>query len=62
MKKNKLIALAIIAFLFTAPFHYAYIAIEKDGGIVQALSMTLIIIGAIIAIVLFNSDSEEAHH
>ncbi|MBW6483907.1 MAG: hypothetical protein K0B10_12725 [Vicingaceae bacterium] len=54
--------MAIIAFLFTAPFHYAYIAIEKDGGIVQALSMTLIIIGAIIAIVLFNSDSEEAHH
>lgn len=61
MKKNKLIALAIIAFMFTIPFHYAYIAIEKEGGIVQALSMAFLIIGVVIAIALFNEEPETHH-
>lgn len=61
MKKNKLIALAIIAFMFTIPFHYAYLSIEKTGGIVQALSMTFLIIGVVVAIVLFNEEPETHH-
>lgn len=62
MKKNKLIALIIIAVMFTLPFHYTYIDIQGRGGIVQALSMTVMIIGTIVAIFMFNNSSEEAHH
>ena len=62
MKKNKLIALIIIAFLFTVPFYYGYLHIEGDGGIIQAIAMTVCIIGAVVAILLFNKDTEEAHH
>jgi len=61
MTKNKWIAVAIIAFLFILPFHYAYIKIEGHGGIVQALSMTVIIIAAIVAIIIFNKGTGEAH-
>jgi hypothetical protein len=61
MKKNKLIAIAIILVLFTAPFHYAYLSIEGNGGIVQALCMGLIIIGSVAAILIFNKETSEAH-
>jgi len=62
MKKNKLIALGIIVFLFTVPFHFAYNNIEGSGGIVQALSMTVVIVGAVVAILMFNKDTGEGAH
>ena len=61
MNKNKWIAVAIVAVLFTFPFHYAYLSIEGRGGIVQALFMALIIIASIVAIILFNKNTGEAH-
>ena len=61
MSKNKLIAVAIILILFTVPFHYAYLSIEGDGGIVQALFMGFTIIAAVVAILIFNKDTGEAH-
>lgn len=61
MKKNKIIALAIIAFLFTFPFHYGYLNMEGNGGIVQALSMAVLIIGTVVAILMFNKDTGDAH-
>jgi len=62
MKKNKLIALGIIVFLFTFPFHYGYLNIEGNGGVVQALSMAVLIIGAVVAILMFNKDTGEGAH
>ena len=61
MSKNKWIAVAIIAVLFTVPFHLAYLKIEGHGGIVQALAMSVVIIAAIVAIIIFNKDTGEAH-
>ena len=62
MSKNKIIATAIILFLFIVPFHFGYMEIEGNGGIVQALSMGFIIITAVIAVIIFNKDTGEAHH
>jgi len=62
MAKNKLISLGIIIFLFAVPFNWAYNTIEGTGGIVQALCMTLIIVGSVVAIMIFNKDTGEAHH
>ena len=61
MSKNKLIAIAIIIFLFTFPFYYGYLHIEGNGGIVQALAMSVVIIGAVAAIIIFNKDTGDAH-
>ncbi|MCO6499280.1 MAG: hypothetical protein J5I47_02765 [Vicingus serpentipes] len=61
MSKNKWIAVAIIAVLFTVPFYYAYLNIQGHGGIVQALAMTVIIIAAIVAIILFNKSTGHTH-
>ena len=62
MKKNRLIGFIIIALMFTFPFHYTYIDIEGYGGIGQALSMAVLIIGVVVGIVMINNSSEEAHH
>lgn len=61
MSKNKIIGAVIILVLFTVPFHYAYLSIEGNGGIVQALFMGLVIIAAVVAIIIFNKDTGEAH-
>ena len=62
MKKNRLMGFIIIAVMFTLPFHYTYIDIEGYGGIGQALSMTVMIIGTVVGIIMVNNSSEEAHH
>ena len=62
MSKNKLIATAIILFLFIVPFYWGYLSLEGDGGIVSALSMGLIIIVSVIAVLIFNKDTGESHH
>ena len=61
MSKNKLIAIAITVFLFTLPFYYGYLHIEGNGGVVQALAMAVVIIGAVAAIIIFNRDTGDAH-
>lgn len=61
MSKNKMIAVGIIIFLFAVPFHWAYMDIQGDGGFVQALAMTVIIIASIVAIIMFNKKTEETH-
>ena len=55
MKRNKLIGFIIIALMFTFPFHYTYIEIEGYGGIGQALSMTVMIIGVVVGIIMINN-------
>ncbi len=62
MKKNRLIGFILIALMFTLPFHYTYINIEGYGGIGQALSMAVLIIGVVVGIIMINNSSEEAHH
>jgi hypothetical protein len=61
MTKNKMIGATIILFLFAVPFNWGYLGIEGTGGIVQALCMGFIIIAAVVAIVIFNKDTGEAH-
>lgn len=63
MSKNKLIALAIILFLIFVPFQWAYIDFTVQSQLVQALTMTMVIIGAIVAILMFNKKTGgESHH
>lgn len=62
MKKNKLIALAIVAFLILVPFQYGYIHFSQESELVQVLSMAVVILGSIYAIFLFNKDTGDAHH
>ncbi len=62
MNKKKLIAIAIIAFLVILPFQPAYISFSQDNEVLQALSMAVVIIGSIIAILMFNKGAEESNH
>jgi hypothetical protein len=62
MNKNKIIATAVILFLFLVPFHWGYLTLENEGGIVSALCMGFIIITAVIAIMVFNKNTGESHH
>ena len=62
MKKNKIVALAIIAFLILVPFQWAYFDITIKTQFSQAIAMAVVIIGAIIAILIFNKKSNEASH
>ena len=62
MKKNKIIALAIIAFLILVPFQWAYFEITMDSQLIQAITMAIVIIGAVIAIFIFNKDTGESSH
>jgi len=64
MNKNKLIALAIIAFLILIPFRMAFINFTIEGELIQALSMTLVVLGAVFAIFLYNKGAEQTneHH
>lgn len=54
MAKNKLIAIAIVLFLIFVPFQWAYIDFSVESQVSQVLTMALVIIGAVIAIVMFN--------
>lgn len=60
MKKNKIIALAILAFLILVPFQWAYIDFSVESQLLQALMMAVVIIGAVVAIFIFNK-GESAH-
>ncbi len=62
MNKKKLIAIAIIAVIILLPFQAAYITFSKDTRLLQVLSMTVAIIGAVVAILLYNKASEETNH
>ncbi|MBL4593592.1 MAG: hypothetical protein JKX68_07240 [Flavobacteriales bacterium] len=60
MSKNKMIALAIIAFLILVPFQFSYLSFSVETQLVQALTMAVVIIGSIIAILMFNK-GESSH-
>ena len=62
MKKNKIIALAIIAFLILVPCQWAYFDITVESQFIQAIAMAIVIIGAVIAIFMFNKDTGESSH
>ena len=63
MNKNKLIALAIILFLVFVPFQWAYIDFTVESQLSQVLTMAMVIIGSVIAILLFNKETgNDSHH
>ncbi len=63
MSKNKLIAIAIIAVLIFLPFQPAYINFSTENQLLQVFCMAVVIIGSIIAILLFNKKTGgESHH
>lgn len=63
MNKKKLIALAIVVFIVLLPFRATYITFSLETQFLQVISMTVLIIGAIVAIMMYNQGSEEeAHH
>ncbi len=61
MNKSKLIALGILLVLIFTAFQTAYISFSVESQLLQALSMAVVIIGAVIAIVMFNK-GESSHH
>lgn len=64
MGKNKLIALAIIIVLILVPFQWAFIDFDVESRLLQVISMTVVVIGSIIAILMFNKKEPggESHH
>ncbi len=60
MNKNKIIALAIITFLIFVPFQFAFLNFTVETQLVQALTMAVVIVGAIVAILMFNK-GESSH-
>jgi len=62
MSKNKLIAVAIVIILIVLPFQSAYIYFSEESQVLQVLSMAVVIIGSIIAILMYNKDTGESHH
>jgi len=60
MAKSKLIALGIIALIVIVPFQLGYITFTVESQLVQALSMAIVIIGLVIAIMMFNK-GESTH-
>lgn len=64
MNKKKLIAVAIVAFLLLVPFQTAYISFSVESSLLQVLTMTLVVLGAVYAVFLFNQGAEESgdHH
>lgn len=60
MKKNKIIALAILAFIIIVPFQWAYINFTVESQLLQAIMMAVVIIGAAVAIFIFNK-GESTH-
>ncbi len=62
MNKNKLIALVIIAIIILLPFRSAYITFTVESRLLQSLSMAVTIIGACIAIIMYNKGAEQSNH
>ena len=64
MSKNKLIAIAIILFLIFVPFQWAYIDFSVESQLVQVLTMAVVIIGSVVAILMFNKKTggDTSHH
>jgi len=60
MAKSKLIALGILAVITFTFFQWAFIDFSVETQLLQALSMAVVIIGSIIAVVMFNK-GESAH-
>lgn len=60
MNKNKLIALAIILFLVFVPFQWAYIDFSVGSQLAQVLCMAVVIIGAVIAVLMFNKKTGDS--
>jgi hypothetical protein len=62
MKKNRLIAVAIVVVLALLPFQPAYMNLSVEGELLQVLMMTVVIIGSVVAILMYNKDTGESHH
>jgi cytochrome bd-type quinol oxidase subunit 2 len=62
MPKNKLIALAIILVLIFLPFQTAFVDFSVETQLLQVLTMAVVVIGSIIAIILFNRKEEGSSH
>ena len=63
MNKNKLIALAIVLFLVFVPFQWAYIDFSVESQLSQVLTMAIVIVGSVIAILMFNKKTgNDSHH
>jgi len=60
MTKNKWIALAIIFVLIFTAFQSAYIEFSVETQLLQVLTMVVVIIGSIVAIIMFNK-GESTH-
>ena len=60
MNKNKLIALGILVVIVFTFFQWSYIDFTVESQLLQALSMAVVIIGSIVAIMLFNK-GESSH-
>ena len=60
MSKNKLIALGILAVLVVTFFQWAFISFSAESQFLQVISMAIVIIGSVVAVLLFNKG--EASH
>lgn len=60
MSKNKLIALATIAVLIFVPFQWAYVDFSTESQLLQVLSMAVVVIGSIVAILMFNKKTGDS--
>ncbi len=62
MNKKKLIALAIVVFLILLPFRMAFINFTLESELIQVFAMTIVVLGSVVAILLFNQGAEETNH
>ena len=62
MKKNRLIAIAIVVVLALLPFQPAFMNLSVEGELLQVFMMAVVIIGAVVAILMYNKDTGETHH
>ena len=60
MAKSKLIALGILAVITFTFFQWGFIGFSVETQLTQALSMAVVIIGSVVAIIMFNK-GESAH-
>ena len=60
MDKNKLIALGILFVIVFTFFQWGYISFSVESQLIQALSMAVVIIGSVVAILIFNK-GESSH-
>lgn len=62
MNKKKLIALAIVVFLILLPFRMAFINFTLESEVLQVFAMTVVVLGSVVAVLLYNSGAEETGH